>query len=132
MIVTTVAVYVKPENIEDFIEASTENHKASIEEPGNMRFDVLQSMSDPTIFLLYEAYQSEEEAVAHKKTEHYLKWKRTVDIIERDLLLVPEIVIESYDVTVSEAMKPCFDSVSNAGGWSKSPSYNDKGEWSPQ
>jgi hypothetical protein len=57
MIVTTVTVYVKPENIEDFIEASTENHESSIKEPGNMRFDVLQSMSDPTRFLLYEACQ---------------------------------------------------------------------------
>ncbi len=79
MIVTTVAVCVKPENIEDFIEASTENHQSSIREPGNMRFDVLQSMSDPTRFLLYEVYQSEEEAATHKKTEHYLKWRRTVD-----------------------------------------------------
>ena len=78
MIVTTVTVYVKPENIEDFIEASTENHESSIKEPGNMRFDVLQSMSDPTRFLLYEAYQSEEEAAAHKKTEHYLKWREAV------------------------------------------------------
>ena len=78
MIVTTVTVYVKPENIDDFIEASIENHEASIEEPGNMRFDVLQSMTDPTRFLLYEAYQFEEEAAAHKKTEHYLKWKKTV------------------------------------------------------
>jgi len=79
MIVTTVTVYVKPENIDDFIEASRENHEASIEEPGNMRFDVLQSMTDPTRFLLYEAYQSEEEAAAHKKTDHYLKWKKKVD-----------------------------------------------------
>ncbi|HIH96856.1 MAG TPA: antibiotic biosynthesis monooxygenase [Thermoplasmata archaeon] len=78
MIVTTVTVYVKPENIDDFIEATIENHEASIEEPGNMRFDVLQSMTDPTRFLLYEAYQSEEEAAAHKKTEHYLKWRKTV------------------------------------------------------
>jgi len=30
MIVTTVTVYVKPENIDDFIEATTENHEASI------------------------------------------------------------------------------------------------------
>ncbi|MBA7673265.1 (4S)-4-hydroxy-5-phosphonooxypentane-2,3-dione isomerase [subsurface metagenome] len=75
MIVTTVAVYVKPENIGNFIEASTENHESSIREPGNMRFDVLQSMTNPTRFLLYEAYQSEEEAAAHKKTEHYLKWR---------------------------------------------------------
>jgi len=78
MIVTTVTVYVKPENIDDFIEATIENHEASIKEPGNMRFDVLQSMTDPTRFLLYEAYQFEEEAAAHKKTEHYLKWKKTV------------------------------------------------------
>jgi autoinducer 2-degrading protein len=79
MIVTTVTVYVKPENIEDFIEASTENHESSIKEPGNRRFDVLQSMTDPTRFLLYEAYQSEKEAAAHKETEHYLKWRRAVD-----------------------------------------------------
>jgi autoinducer 2-degrading protein len=78
MIVTTVTVYVKPENIDDFIEATIENHEASIKEPGNMRFDVLQSMTDPTRFLLYEAYQFEEEAAAHKKTEHYLKWRKTV------------------------------------------------------
>ena len=55
-----------------------------------------------------------------------------IDTIERDLLLIPEIVIESYDVTVPEAMKPCFDSVSNASGLSRSLSYNDKGKWSPQ
>ncbi len=42
MIITAVTVYVKPENINDFIRATTENHEASIEEPGNMRFDVLQ------------------------------------------------------------------------------------------
>ena len=78
MIVTPVIVYVKPENIDDFIAATTENHEASIEEPGNMRFDVLQSMTDPARFLLYEAYQSEEAAAAHKKTEHYLKWRRAV------------------------------------------------------
>ncbi len=79
MIVTTVTVYVKPENIDDFIEATIENHEASIKEPGNMRFDVLQSMTDPTRFSLYEAYQSEAEVAAHKKTEHYLKWKEKVD-----------------------------------------------------
>ena len=78
MIVTPVIVYVKPENVDDFVAATTENHEASIEEPGNMRFDVLQSMADPTRFLLYEAYQSKEAAATHKKTEHYLKWRRAV------------------------------------------------------
>ncbi len=78
MIVTTVIVYVKPENIDDFIEASKKNHQCSIQEPGNMRFDVLQCTDDPSRFLLYEAYESEEAAAYHKKTEHYLKWRDTV------------------------------------------------------
>nr|VFJ43131.1 MAG: autoinducer 2-degrading protein [Candidatus Kentron sp. DK]VFJ56101.1 MAG: autoinducer 2-degrading protein [Candidatus Kentron sp. DK] len=79
MIVTCVTVYVKPENIDDFIAASRRNHEGSIREPGNMRFDVLQSRDDPGRFLLYEAYESEERAAAHKNTEHYLTWRKTVE-----------------------------------------------------
>ena len=78
MIVTCVTVYVKEEHINDFIEATIENHNGSIKEAGNMRFDVLQSTKDPTRFLLYEAYEAEEAAAAHKKTEHYLKWREKV------------------------------------------------------
>jgi autoinducer 2-degrading protein len=44
-----------------------------------MRFDVLQSTEDPAKFLLYEAYESEQHAAGHKKTEHYLKWRETVE-----------------------------------------------------
>ncbi|MBT8419564.1 MAG: antibiotic biosynthesis monooxygenase [Gammaproteobacteria bacterium] len=79
MIVTCVTVHVAPENINDFIEASKKNHEGSIKEPGNMRFDVLQSKDDPGRFLLYEAYESEESAAAHKSTEHYLTWRKTVE-----------------------------------------------------
>ena len=56
MIVTCVHVFVKPEHVEDFIAASKQNHENSVQEPGNRRFDVLQSTEDPTRFLLYEAY----------------------------------------------------------------------------
>ena len=78
MIVTTVLVIVKQENIEDFISASKKNHEASIKEPGNLRFDILQLKEDSTKFLLYEAYESEEASAEHKKTEHYLQWRETV------------------------------------------------------
>jgi len=78
MLVTTVFVHVKQENIQDFIAATIENHKGSVQEPENLRFDVLQSKEDPTRFLLYEAYESSEAAAAHKKTPHYLKWRETV------------------------------------------------------
>jgi autoinducer 2-degrading protein len=78
MVVTIVEVHVKPENVEQFIGATIENHKGSVKERKNLRFDVLQSHQDPTLFLLYEAYNSEEGAAAHKNTPHYLKWRDTV------------------------------------------------------
>ena len=78
MIVTIVHVEVRPENVEAFIRATTENHFESVKEPGNLRFDVLRNDADPNRFVLYEAYESEDKAAAHKKTAHYLKWRETV------------------------------------------------------
>ena len=78
MFVTLVHVKVREGHIEDFIRASTLNHRASIKEEGNLRFDVLQDREDPSCFILYEAYESKEAAAKHKETEHYLRWKETV------------------------------------------------------
>jgi len=79
MIATCVHVSVKPEMIHDFILASEENHNQSVKEPGNLRFDFIQQHDDPSRFMLYEAYASEEAAAAHKNTPHYLKWRETVE-----------------------------------------------------
>jgi (4S)-4-hydroxy-5-phosphonooxypentane-2,3-dione isomerase len=78
MQVTIVHVAVKPQHIDDFIEASRLNHEASVQEPGNRRFDVLQSADDPAKFVLYEAYTDAEEAAKHKQTAHYLAWRERV------------------------------------------------------
>lgn len=78
MIVTFVHIRVKQEHINEFIAASIANHKESIKEPGNLRFDVLQDEEDPGKFVLYEAYESEDAAADHKKTDHYLKWRDMV------------------------------------------------------
>lgn len=78
MHVTLVHVQVKPEHVADFIAATRENHRGSIAEPGNLRFDVLQRADDPTRFILYEVFRDAEAAAAHKATPHYLKWRETV------------------------------------------------------
>lgn len=78
MQVTIVHVTVKPDYIDDFIEASRLNHELSVAEPGNRRFDVLQSADNPTQFVLYEAYENIAEAAKHKETDHYKKWRETV------------------------------------------------------
>jgi autoinducer 2-degrading protein len=77
-ITTCVHVWVKPEYLEAFIEASLENHRQSVKEPGNLRFDVCQDASDPCKFMLFEAYIDEQSAAAHKETAHYQKWRDTV------------------------------------------------------
>lgn len=78
MIVTFVNVWVKPENVEEFLKATISNHKESVKEPGNLRFDILRDSNDPYKFVLYEAYVSDEAAADHKNTPHYLKWRDQV------------------------------------------------------
>jgi hypothetical protein len=49
--------------------------------------------------------------------------------IDRDVLLLPENIIENYDVKAQDILRPCFDSVWNACGFSRSLNYNENGEW---
>ena len=77
-ITTCVHVWVKPEYLDAFIEASVENHQQSTKESGNLRFDLCQDASDPCKFMLFEAYIDEHSAAAHKETAHYQKWRDTV------------------------------------------------------
>ncbi len=78
MHVTLVNIRVQPQYVADFLRATRANHLGSINEPGNLRFDVLQSPQDAGTFVLYEAYASAEHAAAHKLTPHYLLWRDTV------------------------------------------------------
>lgn len=78
MIVNIVHVFVKHEYVDKFIAATIGNHENTIQEEGNLRFDVLQDDKDATKFVLYEAFLSDGAAAAHKETAHYKKWKKTV------------------------------------------------------
>jgi autoinducer 2-degrading protein len=78
MIAVCVYVHVKPESREAFIEASLENARNTILEPGNLRFDVIQQVDDPNRFLLYEVYCDEAGMKAHKETAHYARWRDAV------------------------------------------------------
>lgn len=78
MHLTLVHVHVKADCLDAFIDATQINHEGSVKEAGNLRFDVLQDPEDDCHFILYEAYRSEADAQAHKKTSHYLTWRDTV------------------------------------------------------
>jgi len=76
---------VKPDAVNEFIEVSILNHKGSVKESGNLRFDFVQQEDDPTRFMLYEAFESEEAATAHKTMDHYLDWRDKV----KDMMAEP-------------------------------------------
>jgi (4S)-4-hydroxy-5-phosphonooxypentane-2,3-dione isomerase len=78
MLVVLVHCHIKPEHIDAFQAASLENARNSVQEPGIVRFDVIQQDDDPTRFVLVEIYRSAEAPVQHKETQHYLNWRDTV------------------------------------------------------
>ena len=78
MIVTCVYIHVKPETVDSFINATIRNHRRTVKEPGNIRFDFVQQADDPCRFMLYEVFDSAEAVDHHKTTEHYLEWRDTV------------------------------------------------------
>ena len=78
MLIVQVHVHVKPDSVEAFREASIENARNSIQEPGVARFDVIQQQDDPTRFVLIEVYRTPEAPGRHKETPHYQKWRDTV------------------------------------------------------
>lgn len=78
MLIVHVHVHVKPEFVAEFRKATEENARASVEESGIARFDVMEQQDDATRFVLIEVYHTPEAAAAHKETTHYAKWRDTV------------------------------------------------------
>ena len=78
MLIVHVHVCVKPESVAEFRQATIENARASVAEPGIARFDVVEQQDDATQFVLVEVYRTPEAVAAHKETAHYAKWRDAV------------------------------------------------------
>jgi quinol monooxygenase YgiN len=84
MLIVHVHVHVKPDCVEVFKRATIENARASVNEPGIARFDVVQQENDPSRFVLVEAYRTADAPAAHKQTAHYIKWRDTVALMSAE------------------------------------------------
>lgn len=78
MFIVHVQIRVKPEGVELFQAATLANARASVQEPGVARFDVVQQADDPTRFVLVEVYRDPAANAAHKETQHYAIWRDAV------------------------------------------------------
>jgi len=79
MLIVHIQVHVKPESVSDFKQATIENARSSVQEPGIARFDVAQQQDDATRFVLVEVYRTPEAVAAHRATAHYAKWRDAVE-----------------------------------------------------
>lgn len=94
LLVVHVHVQVKPDAVAEFIEATLENARASVQEPGIARFDVVQQNDDPTLFVLVEVYRSPEAPDAHKQTAHYARWRDRV----ANMMAVPRSSVKLHNL----------------------------------
>ena len=78
MLIVHVHVEVKPEFVEAFLEATVENARNSVREPGIARFDVIRQADGAARFVLVEVYRTVEATVRHKETAHYQAWRDKV------------------------------------------------------
>ena len=94
MIIVQVQVHVKPEYVDEFIQATVENARNSVQEHGIARFDVIQQDDDPTRFILVEVYRTVDDPARHKETQHYAKWRDTV----AEMMFEPRIGVKYYNI----------------------------------
>jgi autoinducer 2-degrading protein len=78
MLVVHVHVRVRPGQAEEFLAATLVNARASLAEPGVLRFDVIQDEADAAHVVLVEVYRDADASAAHKLTPHYAAWRDAV------------------------------------------------------
>ena len=102
MLIVHVHVRVRPGRAADFLAATLVNARASVGEPGVLRFDVLQDNDDPGHMVLVEVYRDAAAAAAHKQEPHYATWRDAV----------AEMMAEPRASTKFSAIFPA-----DSGGW---------------
>ena len=79
MHIVHVFISVKPESIEAFRQATLDNARNSLQEPGVARFDFLEDVEQAGRFTLVEVYRTTADAARHKETAHYRRWAQAVE-----------------------------------------------------
>ena len=83
MLALWVKVRVKPELRQRFLEAIEVDALGSErDEPGCLRFNVLQDASDENVYYFYEVYRDEAALDAHRAAPHYAVWRAAADTLD--------------------------------------------------
>lgn len=78
MYVVIAPIQIKPEYREQFIKEMIEDARGSVNnEPGCLRFDIIQDGNDPNRIWLYEVYRDEAAFQEHLRQPHFIRWRDT-------------------------------------------------------
>ena len=77
MLVLHVTVRVKPEYAEEFLALARHNAERAAEEPGCLRFDIIQDREDRHCFRYYEVYRDDAALAEHRTTPHFKQYFET-------------------------------------------------------
>ena len=100
MQVLIVTFQLKPEHREQFLEASLgDAHGSTHDEPGCLRFDVIQDENDPNLIYFYEVYRDEAAFQEHLKAPHFIKWR---DAISDDWYAQPTQVVRGSTIYLTD------------------------------
>jgi quinol monooxygenase YgiN len=99
VIVLVMQVHVKPSRRDEFLSLIDDVATCSErDEPGCLRFDVLQDDIDPDKFIFYDVYSDEVAKAAHRETAHYARWVEGT----RDMFDQPTIASWTHNVVPND------------------------------
>lgn len=82
---------------------------------------------DPPLFIMVSFLGVKGYRIFHLSFEQ--RSSQSSAEIDRMNLIIPEIVVDNFDGDLAEAMKPIFDTVWNAAGYTGSPNYDTSGKF---
>jgi (4S)-4-hydroxy-5-phosphonooxypentane-2,3-dione isomerase len=97
MFALVVSLNVKPDKRDQFLAAAEDDSTCSVrDEPGCLRFDVLQDTADENHYFFYEVYLDEDAVKAHATFPHYARWRAAAD----------EVLVAPADVKRANTLYP--------------------------
>ncbi|MFC9553476.1 putative quinol monooxygenase [Rhodococcus sp. NPDC056960] len=99
MLSLIVSVQVEPDKRDRFLAVIADNALRSVrDEPGCLRFDVVEHAAERNHFFFYEIYRDAEAFAQHKAAPHFADWRAGADEC-----LVPGSQVNTFgDVHISE------------------------------
>jgi autoinducer 2-degrading protein len=83
MLAIWVKVRVKPDQRKRFLEAiEIDALRSEKDEPGCLRFNVLQDEQDENVYYFYEVYKDQAALEAHRAAPHYQIWRAAADTLD--------------------------------------------------